>query len=363
MDLPGQLLRGLIPIALAACTPGWEAALEADDPLQIAEAFVTSRDFREAALQRSLRDPIRGYGTLRLEHYTADWEQLPVRNPTGLSEQLPQTEAALIALGREAFYRYPLTISRQWLPILEGDPRTGIRAETLVQVDLGDEILPADTCASCHSVDLDAGLGLANPRLSLSLQGAWPLGTVDPTPDGLDNPTLVPDLRPIRHQAALHAAGTLDNSLPALAVRIDTLLITSLDEAHRAPRVIPAAIAAWMWSLADALPAPDLDHRGAAVFEQTCARCHALDGVGPPIDAAIVGTDPAATASSTRGTGQYRIPSLRGVGDRGWLLHDASFPSLEALLDPARAGSAVHPFGLQLDDVDRLDLLGFLSAL
>lgn len=345
------------------CVQDHSELLASDDPMEVAEAFVRSRSFREAALVASLADPIRDYGEVRLAHYTRGWDRLEVRNPTGLPEALPDDEDALLALGREAFLGYPLTISRRWQPILDGDPSSGIDAATLVEVPVGDGWLPAETCASCHSTPLAPGLG--NPRLALSPDDRWPLGTVDPTPDDRDNPVVVPDLRPVRHQAALHAAGTLHNSLSALAVRIDTLLITSAGETQRPPRVVPVAIAAWLWSLADTLPEPDRGSPGARIFEQHCAGCHDLDGVGSPIEVERVGTDPEATRSSTRGTGRYRIPSLRGVGDRSLLLHDASVPGLPSLLDPARVADASgpHPFGLSLSPGDREALLGFLQAL
>ena len=55
------------------------------------------------------------------------------------------------------------------------------------------------------------------------------------------------------------------------------------------------------------------------------------------------------------------MPSLRGVGTRGALLHDASVPSLDALLDPARTGG--HAFTQALSDADRASLAAYLHAL
>jgi cytochrome c peroxidase len=70
----------------------------------------------------------------------------------------------------------------------------------------------------------------------------------------------------------------------------------------------------------------------------------------------------------------YRVPSLRGVGSRPLLLHDASIPSLETMFDPARTadgytrstrGAAVagHAFGLALDERARADLVAYLRSL
>jgi hypothetical protein len=91
-----------------------------------------------------------------------------------------------------------------------------------------------------------------------------------------------------------------------------------------------------------------------------------------PLD--VVGTDPTIGDSLVRGTGSYRVPSLRGVGRRALLLHDGSLPSLDAMFDPTRLGSdydggvrvgAVpgHVFGLDLSDSDRGALLAYLEAL
>ncbi|HHO49805.1 MAG TPA: cytochrome c [Deltaproteobacteria bacterium] len=333
--------------------------------MRVAEAFVGSRRFREAALQASLVDPVRGYGQDRLDHYTQSWDRLEVYNPASLPEELPDDVDTLIALGREAFLSHPLAPSQRWQPILDGELGSGVDPTTLVELEVGDKVLPAQTCATCHSAG--AVLGLGNPELALSPDGSWPRGTVDPTPDDRDNPTVVPDLRPIRHQAALHAAGTLHNSLAGLSVRIDTLLITSAEEAHRPPRIVPVAIAAWLWSLGDTLTEPDLSLPGASIFEEACAACHALDGVAAPIAVELVGTDPEATRSQTRGTGRYRIPSLRGVSDRPLLLHDASVGDLRVLLDPARVQGGPtpgpHPFGLELSPGERDALLRFLWTL
>jgi hypothetical protein len=345
-----QRLRGLILILAAGCAePTWEAELASNDPRAVAEAFVDHSSFRQAALEASLNDPIRDYGLLRLEHYTSDWNRLPVWDPAGIGEALPETDEALLALGRRAFLTLPMSPSRQWPDLV--DPTTLAWADDL----------PALSCASCHSAIVDGERVLGLPDPSLDLSPTWPLGTVDPTSDGMTNPTTVADLRVVRHQAALHWSGTLDNSLAALAVRIDTLLITDMGAQARPPRVAPVAIAAWLWSLAETLPPIDTSHAGAGVFDVHCAACHGLDGVAEPVLVDVVGTDPAAADSSTRGTGRYRVPSLRGVGQRSPLLHDGSVHSLDVLLDSQRMGG--HSFGQELDDADRALLLGFLGTL
>jgi len=83
---------------------------------------------------------------------------------------------------------------------------------------------------------------------------------------------------------------------------------------------------------------------------------------------------------SFKGTGFYKIPSLRGVWYRPRLLHDASVTSLEEMFDPARTSPEYEPkgwnppgmtkravpghtFGLSLNAEDRKALLAFLRSL
>src|SRR5262249_20674142 len=96
---------------------------------------------------------------------------------------------------------------------------------------------------------------------------------------------------------------------------------------------------------------------------------------GPPVPLAVIGTDPTLGLSADRGTGSYRVPSLRGAATRGPLLHDGTIPSIAALLDPTRLSDGFthrlhgaapvpgHAFGLELDDADRRALIRYLSAL
>ena len=81
-----------------------------------------------------------------------------------------------------------------------------------------------------------------------------------------------------------------------------------------------------------------------------------------------------------KGTGFYKIPSLRGVWYRPVLLHDGSVASLEEMFDPERLkldhapggwkGPGVtkraipgHPFGLNLTSADKSALIAFLRRL
>ena len=93
-----------------------------------------------------------------------------------------------------------------------------------------------------------------------------------------------------------------------------------------------------------------------------------------------VGTDPGLALNTRKGTGYYKVPSLKGVWYRGHYLHDGSAASLEEMFDPARVSEAYmpkgynppgttsraiqgHGFGLKLTPVEREQLIAFLRTL
>jgi hypothetical protein len=139
---------------------------------------------------------------------------------------------------------------------------------------------------------------------------------------------------------------------------------------------------------------------GAKIFSREgCADCHVpplytsnkltlAEGFVPPNDKPesldalpiSVGTDPGLALATRKGTGYYKIPSLRGVWYRGHYLHDGSAASLEEMFNPERLkpsyvpegwlppGEKTHPikgheFGLKLDSEEREQLLAFLRTL
>jgi hypothetical protein len=143
-----------------------------------------------------------------------------------------------------------------------------------------------------------------------------------------------------------------------------------------------------------------LTNRGERIYaEQGCVTCHTppaftnnmltpVDGFEVPdehrrkydIFDISVGTDPSYALKTRRGTGYYKVPSLRGVWYRGPFLHDGSLATLEDLLDPRRLrdnyvatgfrGAGVtqkavrgHEFGMELPDADRKALLAYLRTL
>jgi hypothetical protein len=93
-----------------------------------------------------------------------------------------------------------------------------------------------------------------------------------------------------------------------------------------------------------------------------------------------VGTDPGLALSTRKGTGFYKVPSLKGVWYRGHYLHDGSAASLEEMFDPERLSDAHvpggytppgmknrairgHEFGLKLNPQERVQLIAFLRTL
>lgn len=149
---------------------------------------------------------------------------------------------------------------------------------------------------------------------------------------------------------------------------------------------------------------PDRDDelavRGQEIFtRETCDRCHTpplytnnkltpVDGFQIPEGArdeldiynVRVGTSPELSLQTKRGTGYYKVPSLKGVWYRGPFEHSGSAQTLEDWFDPARLSDDYvpsgfkgvdrptrsvpgHRFGLDLSEEDRAALIAFLKTL
>jgi hypothetical protein len=143
-----------------------------------------------------------------------------------------------------------------------------------------------------------------------------------------------------------------------------------------------------------------LAERGQQIFErQDCAMCHTpplytnnkltpAEGFQiPPEHLEIfdilrisVGTDPTLALRTRRGTGYYKVPSLKGLWYRDMFPHDGSCATLEDWFDPARLrddyvptgfkGYGIerravpgHEFGLRLSVEDKRALIAFLKTL
>lgn len=140
--------------------------------------------------------------------------------------------------------------------------------------------------------------------------------------------------------------------------------------------------------------------RGRQVFEREgCQRCHTpplytnnrltiARGFEPSADElkqfdilpVSVGTDPELALATRRGTGLYKVPSLKGVWYRGMFPHDGSCATLDDWFDPRRLSDSYvptgfkgygvthravpgHPFGLNLSPEDKKALIAFLKTL
>ena len=232
--------------------------------------------------------------------------------------------------------------------------------------------------------------------------------------------TRMADLRGVRERRYLDATGTHENRGPEDIARYGILVEYAFETEFGAHRVLPESARAGMVRPSDAAmyalglyvdslePAPSphpfdaLAQRGKEVFdEERCAKCHTppiytnnklvpVPGFDPPLEdprtARLdvsdrrVGTDPGLALGTRKGTGYYKVPSLRGLWYRGLYGHSGFVTSLEEWFDPRRQRSdfvpsgwkgpgvktlAVpgHDFGLDLSAEDKRALIAFLRTL
>jgi hypothetical protein len=65
-----------------------------------------------------------------------------------------------------------------------------------------------------------------------------------------------------------------------------------------------------------------------------------------------------------KGTGYYKVPSLKGAWYRGPFQHAGAVQTLDEWFDPARLERVPgHPFGLTLTPADRRALVAFINTL
>ena len=163
------------------------------------------------------------------------------------------------------------------------------------------------------------------------------------------------------------------------------------------------ALAVYLYSLQPPSNPNSFDEKakaGQKIFgREGCPTCHTpplytsnkltlARGFAPPKDVPAtldilpmsVGTDPGLALNTRKGTGYYKVPSLKGVWYRGHYLHDGSVASLEEMFDPDRVKEthvpggwsppgaktraiAGHEFGLNLTAPEREELIAFLRTL
>jgi hypothetical protein len=231
-------------------------------------------------------------------------------------------------------------------------------------------------------------------------------------------PTKIPDLIGIKDRKYIDHTATHQHRNPGDLMRYAALVSYSdssdfgshrmlTDEQRHVSSRLPDealyALAMFIYSLEP--PAnPNRSNPGVAdgqrVFQREgCGGCHTpplytnnrltlASGFTPPpehfkifdIMRVSVGTDANLALKTRKGTGYYKVPSLKGVWYRGRYLHDGSLTTLEEMFDPARLRDdyvptgfilpgqktqAVpgHVFGLKLNAADRTALLAFLRSL
>jgi mono/diheme cytochrome c family protein len=232
------------------------------------------------------------------------------------------------------------------------------------------------------------------------------------------HPTKVPDLIGIEDRKYIDATAThLHRNIGDL-MRYAALVMTS-EPADFGPHhvLVPGsarvqsrrsdealyALARYIYSLKpppNPNPFDDKARAGQAIFErEDCQKCHTpplytnnkltiAEGFRPPVDLPAsldvmrktVGTDSGLALKTRKGTGYYKVPSLRGVWYRGRYLHDGAAATLEEMFDPnrlndthVRGGWAPlgvkaraikgHDFGLELEPEERAELIAFLRTL
>jgi hypothetical protein len=159
-------------------------------------------------------------------------------------------------------------------------------------------------------------------------------------------------------------------------------------------------MALYLYSLtppANPNPFDEQASRGLTIFQQQgCAGCHPAPlytnnkltlatGFSAPEDLrktddimnVSVGTDPTVAMKTRRGTGFYKVPSLRGVWFRNGFGHTGQADTLDEWLDRARLSDDYvprgfhtgpgaikgHEFGLKLAPSDKQALIAFLKTL
>ena len=266
--------------------------------------------------------------------------------------------------------------------------------------------------------DIHATLRSMSEAELVALTASVPPGAFARTNGSPDYPTKVPDLIGLRDRRYMDHTGT-HRLRDAADVMRYAALVSCCDSGDFGPhRVLTDAQRRIVYRMSDDVlfalaeylfaltppPNPNAgDPRvpmGKAVFDRSgCSTCHApplftnnkltlAQGYTPPADhpnradiqAISVGTDPNLALRTRKGTGFYKVPSLKGVWYRGMFGHDGSVMTLEEWFDPARLRDdfvpsgfkgynvtrrAVpgHPFGMALSAEEKAALIAFLKSL
>jgi hypothetical protein len=301
--------------------------------------------------------------------------------------------------------RVPVNLQRRFqrslfaVPWSNPDPLAGLERMSAAQLAEPMEAIPPGVLARHRS-------SLAYPQSIPDLTGVKDRLYLDKT--GLVQKRSIADL--MRYMALNQQADNLSQFGPFIPAAADFRTRPGPETQARASDEQLFALASYLYALEP--PAnpniPSRDNkadqavvaRGESVFRrELCDRCHEgalftnnmlmpVEGFEVPeehrktfrIMAETIDTDPGLTLRTRRGTGYYKVPSLRGVWYRTMFSHDGSCATLEDWFDPRRIhedyrptgfrGYKVerravpgHEFGLDLEEGDRKALIAYLKTL
>lgn len=275
-------------------------------------------------------------------------------------------------------------------PWLQNDPATRIDSMSLEQLIHAFEAIPPGVAAR-H------GTGLWSPAQIPDLIGVRDRRYLDHT--GLVRHRDIGDL--MRYAALNQDADMLSSYGDFRPLAAIVGQIPAASDLSRYSDEQLYALARYIYSL-EPPPNPntpsELSQKGEAIFQrERCTQCHTpplytnnkltlATGFQPPdghlrafdVMQRSVATDAGLSMMTRRGTGYYKVPSLRGVWYRGPFEHNGSAAALEDWFDPRRteqnyvatgfkrsATGAVsgHRFGLGLTPDERAALIAFLKTL
>ncbi len=257
-----------------------------------------------------------------------------------------QTFLQAIRLGQRAFFAMP------WLT---PDPMARIDTMSLDEIAAAYEAVPVGASTRVN-------LSLFSPAQNTDRIGIADRRHLDHT--GIVLQRSIGDL--MRYIALVQGANSFDRFG-------DFKLVDTLPDPARLERYSDEqlyALARYLYSVKPPSNPNKLDSKarqGRAIFsKEGCIRCHTppLYTNNKVIMAQSIGTDPELAMRTRKGTGYYKVPSLKGVWYRGPFQHNGAAKTLEDWFDPGRTKTIQgHPFGLSLSSEDRQSLIAFLKTL
>ena len=374
-------MRSFIPFLLVLNSCGTSAPV-ADE----AQQYMDDSEYRRTVIESSLWLPELPYSQSLLSNYSLGnmgWDLLPLMNTPLNDVPMPETTDEWLALGKRVFYELPmrrdgyLTWVAQspelWTKVGLEPNEDGKITGLVTSKSLNGNIHHAVSCAFCHTHKGVEGRG--NPEVNLGEARAlfaeavgnedtvgrtWGKGRIDVTDDGVNGPTRIPNLWGVKYASHLNHAGVIEVSSPAtLAMRFETQYILGHRMESRPARQLTWALAQYVLSLRAPAPRGVATKADTAAFTKHCSSCHNPDNgyAGGLVPAQALNSDDTVAHTPDRGTGYYKVPSLRGVSNAGPFLHNGRFETLRELM------ASGHPAGVVLDSNTQEKLVNFLNSL